>query len=73
MAMIELANCENVLLGEIAMPEMKRKNIAKTYALALRSSECGLIDWLKVNRAIIDRWSFSALKYIKDMAHEETK
>ncbi len=65
---IELADCENVLLQEISMKEMKRKDIAKTYALALKSSEFDQIDWGKVNRAIIARWSMSALTYIKDQA-----
>lgn len=65
---IELADCTNVLLDEIAMQEAKRKDIALTYRLAMQSSED--VDWAKVNRAIIDRWSFSALKYIKEMAHK---
>lgn len=65
---MELANCENTLLGEIACPEMRRKDVARTYALALRSSERGSIDWMKVNAAIIERWSMFALKWIKQQA-----
>lgn len=65
---IELADCENVLLNEIAMKEATRKDIAKTYALALRSSEAERIDWGKVNRAIIARWSMAALTWIKKQA-----
>ena len=67
---IELANCENVLLDEIAMPEAKRKDIALTYRLAMLSSENVDVDWAKVNKAIIKRWSFSGLKWIKDRAHK---
>ena len=63
---LELCNCTRVLLDEIAMPEMKRKDVAKTYALAIRSSEA--VDWSRVNRAIIDRWSFHALNWIKEQA-----
>lgn len=66
---MELMCCESTLLDEIAIPEMKRKNIAQTYALALKSSERNSIDWAKVNKAIMNRWSLSGLKYIKEMAH----
>ena len=65
---IELANCEGVLLREIAMPQMKRRDIAKTYRLALASSECKQINWLKVNDAIIARWSVYGLYWIKEQA-----
>jgi hypothetical protein len=65
----ELVGCEATLLAEIAEPQAKRLDIAKTYALALRSSERELIDWGKVNRAIIARWSTGALLWIKERAH----
>ena len=65
---MELMCCESTLLSEIAMPEIKRKHLAMTYALAMRSSDKN-IDWAKVNKAIMERWSFSGLKYIKEMAH----
>lgn len=65
---IELADCERTLLDEIACPEAKRLDIAKTYALALKSSECNRVDWAKVNAAIIQRWSKSALIWIKEKA-----
>jgi hypothetical protein len=66
--MIELANCENVLLEEIGRSEFRRKDVAKTYALAIRSSENVRVDWKKVNEAIIARWSLSALEWIKERA-----
>ena len=65
---IELAGCENTLLDEIADPRMKRLDVAKTYCLALRSSERDQVDWKKVNQAIIDRWSCFALAWIKEQA-----
>jgi hypothetical protein len=65
---IELANCENMLLSEIAVSSCKRNDIAKTYALAIRSSEVNDVDWAKVNAAIVERWSVSALHWIKDRA-----
>jgi hypothetical protein len=66
---IELADCQNTLLAEIANPVFRRKDVAQTYSLAMRSSECSLIDWKVVNAAIISRWSRSALEWIKKQAH----
>lgn len=65
--MMELFCCTSTLLGEIANPCVRKIDVAMTYALALRSSE--ETDWKTVNEAIIKRWSFSALKDIKNMAH----
>ena len=62
---IELINCEDALLREIAEPELHRKDVALTYAFAVRSSENATINWSKVNGAIIERWSMSALEWIK--------
>jgi hypothetical protein len=64
---IELTDCTNTLLAEIANPKMKRRDVAQTYYFALRSSHP--TDWGKVNRAIIERWSMSALVWIKESAH----
>ncbi len=68
---MELVNCEATLLHEIGTREAKgltRDSVALTYAMALRSSERPSIDWGKVNRAIIARWSPAALNYIKERA-----
>lgn len=66
---IEMVNCENQLIGEIANPNFKRRDVAQTYALALKSSERDKINWKRVNMAIIKRWSVSALNWIKQQAH----
>ena len=66
---LELACCEATLLQEIGNTVFKQKDVAKTYALAMRSSEVKKIDWGKVNRAIIERWSKSGLERIKQLAH----
>ena len=63
---IELFDCTNTLLREILMDEAKQRDIAMTYALALRSSDP--TNWKVVNKAIIDRWSKSGLDRIKNMA-----
>lgn len=63
---VELCCCEFVLLNEISMKEIKRDSIALTYRMAMDSSE--KIDWAKINKAIMNRWSLSGLKYIKNKA-----
>lgn len=65
----ELAGCEATLLREIAEPSARRRDVAQTYALALRSGEAPRVDWAAVNRAIVARWSRSALEWIKRQAH----
>ena len=62
---IELCCCTYTLINEIKIAKTK-KQIAQTYALALKSSE--KTDWALVNRAIIDRWGIKSLHYIKDLA-----
>ena len=68
LAQIELAMCERQLLEEIAYSKSTRLDIAKTYALTLKSSERDSVNWSKVNVAIISRWSPSALRWIKNRA-----
>lgn len=64
----ELWNCEATLLQEIACKDFTRESVALTYALTLCSSERPTINWGKVNEAIVARWSFSALEWIKKRA-----
>ena len=65
---IEMLDCQDTILNEIQHNECKRKDIALTYYLCMKSSEN--IDWGVINRAIIRRWSFSGLGYIKELAHK---
>ena len=65
---VELRNCEEALLQEIADPRMKQADVASTYGLAMLSSERDQIDWSKVNAAIMARWSQSGLLRIKKAA-----
>ncbi len=60
---VEMVNPQRVILEEIAMPEMKRNGVALTYAVCLRQRTA--VDFSVINRAIVDRWSFNALDYIK--------
>jgi len=63
---IKLVNTTNLIMQEIADKRVKRRSVAMTYAFAIRSSE--KTDWPKVNQAIINRWSPSALNWIKKQA-----
>lgn len=64
--MLELYLTTETLLQEIHNKKFKRDNIVMTYALALMSTDT--TDWKRVNTAIINRWSLSALEYIKNKA-----
>ncbi len=70
MLQIELIDCERVLLQEIADTQFHRKDVAITYAMALRSSDQP--DWAKINAAIMARWSRSGLEWIKRQAWSKT-
>lgn len=63
---VELVDPEGVLLEEIADKRLKREDVALSYAFAIRQGE--KLDWRKINEAIIERWSPSALKWIKTRA-----
>ena len=65
---IVLADPEGYLLEEIANPAMKRLDVAKTYRLILASGDQDRVNWRTVNTAVIDRWSESALEWIKRFA-----
>jgi hypothetical protein len=62
---IVFADPEAYLLEEIANPAMKRLDVAKTYRLILASGDQDRVNWRTVNTAVIDRWSPSALDWIK--------
>jgi hypothetical protein len=63
---VSLVDPEGQLLREIADKRMTRDDVKLTYAFALYQSD--EVDFKKVNMAILDRWSMSALKYIKEGA-----
>jgi len=71
MLLFELVDCEGTLLREIADPVFKRADVAQTYGLALVSGERDRVDWAKVNRAIVARWSVYALNWIKTRADRQ--
>ena len=66
----ELELCELTILDEIANPQMTRRDVAMTYRLILQQT-VEKVDWNKINRAIIDRWSRAGLEWIKERAWRE--
>ena len=64
-ARAEIIDVESTIQHEIDSGA-SRRDIAQTYALALRSS--WPTDWWAVNRMILDRWSMSGLQWIKAQA-----
>jgi hypothetical protein len=63
---IDLVDPQGTLLAEIADKRMTRDDVAMTYAFAIRQH--AEVDWPTVNQAIMNRWSQSALIYIKTKA-----
>lgn len=62
---VHLADVEGVIEREIAAGA-KQKDVAKTYALGMRSD--WPTDWARVNRAILAKWKMSGLERIKKLA-----
>ena len=65
---VDLVDPQDTLMREIADKRMTRDDVAMTYAFALRQRDEDPVHWGEVNQAIIDRWSLSTLKYIKEKA-----
>ncbi len=63
---VKLANPEQMILREIADPKFTRDSIALTYAFCIRQRD--QVNIQIINRAIMERWSESALEYIKRKA-----
>jgi hypothetical protein len=60
--------CTTVMLREIADKKMTQKDVALTFAMALKSEAAGAdkVDWDKVGGAAIERWSRSGWTRIKE-------
>lgn len=64
--MLELSDPQGFILGEVADKRMKRKDVALSYALCIKSTQ--QVDFAAINAAIINRWSVSGLVFIKERA-----
>jgi len=67
---IAVANWTTVLLEKIANHDLHQREVAQAYACAIRSTQFSdeFVDWPRVNKAIMSRWSRSGLERIKRMA-----
>jgi hypothetical protein len=63
---VDMVDPQGTILREVADRRMTRDDVAQTYAFCIRQSDA--VDFGVVNRAIIDRWSSSALEYVKAQA-----
>ena len=63
---VELMFCEETILQEIDDKNFTHDSVAITYAFCIDSTENP--DFAKINKAIVKRWSLSALEYIKKEA-----
>ena len=69
--MIYMTACTFVLCNEIESLKLPQKEIAKTFAQALRSEYAGVYrtDWEKVGTAALNRWGPSGWRRLKEMGH----
>jgi hypothetical protein len=54
------------ILSALAAPKCVQASIANLYAEAILSAE--VPDWRTINQAIVDRWSWTGLKRVKERA-----
>lgn len=66
MTTIEMVDPTGTIMREIADKRLTRDDVALTYAWLIRQPDDA--DFPTVNQAIVDRWSASALEYIKGKA-----
>lgn len=69
---INMVCCTEVILNEVSHKEITQRDVALSYALAIKSQMQGADkpDWGKINRAIIARWSMPGLERIKKGAFD---
>jgi len=67
---INLVCCTQVILQDLRAREATQKDIALTYAMAIKSYQSGADDpdWTKINKAIVAKWSTSGLDRVKKIA-----
>jgi hypothetical protein len=67
-----MACCTSVIVREVGMKEFHQRDIATSYALAMKSERAGADkpDWKAINMAILGRWKRSGLERIKQRAHD---
>ena len=66
---IYMTACTFVLCNEIETLKLTQKEVALTFAMALRSEAAGIdkVDWRKVGEAAVKRWSASGWSRVKEL------
>ncbi len=69
---INLVCCTQVILQDLTVPKITQKDVAITYAMAIKSAaqKADAPDWKTINEAIIAKWSMSGLERIKKRAFD---
>lgn len=69
---INLVCCTQVILQDLAAREVTQKDVALTYAMAIKSAaqKADAPDWETINKAIISKWSVRGLERVKKRAHD---
>jgi hypothetical protein len=69
---INLVCCTQVICDQVAIKQATQKDIALTYAMAIKSAAQNADDpdWGAINRAILARWKMSGLERIKKRAFD---
>ena len=68
---IHCTEIEGIILKEIQDKTLHQINISLTYRSAIGAHQMANIDWKKINKAIIKRWSKSGLLRVKKMAWKQ--
>ena len=70
----QIADCDFVqwIMNEIEDKAYTRADVAKTYSILLQKAT-PLATFVRINEAIIKRWSPSALRWIKEQAWKKTR
>lgn len=69
---MNLICCTQVICDQVAVKQATQKEIALTYAMAIKSAaqKADDPDWGTINRAILARWKMSGLERIKKRAFD---
>lgn len=69
---INMVCCTDTILQDVGAREATQKDVALTYAMAIKSQAEGADkpDWRTINKAIVARWNMKALERIKKRAFD---
>jgi len=65
---VVLTDPTGLIERECAEKQMRQKDVALSYALAIRDEELSPVDWPRANAAIQKRWGMRGLLRVKRLA-----